>query len=170
MMCGISGTPGTGKSSVAQELAQRGHRVIHAVDTVQPYIISWDEERETSVIDEDRWATAFQRFDGFVEGSIAHYLLCDFIVVLRCRPDILAKRLAVRNYPPQKIHENAEAEALDTILIEVVETYQREQIHEIDTTSLTIQQTADEIEMVTTGTIPSSFGGVDWSAYLRGVG
>jgi len=42
MMVGLTGTPGTGKSSVAAELERRGHRVVHLVDTVQPYILEED--------------------------------------------------------------------------------------------------------------------------------
>ena len=38
MMCGITGTPGTGKSTVADELARRGYRVVHITDIVQPYV------------------------------------------------------------------------------------------------------------------------------------
>lgn len=169
MMCGIAGTPGTGKSSVAHELAQRGHNVVHAVDTVQPYLSGWDEVRQTSVVDEDRWAAAFQPFDGFVEGSIAHYLPCDLVVVLRCRPDILAERLTLRGYPPRKVCENAEAEALDVILVEVIGRYLKRQIHEIDTTFRTVYDVADDIEMVVNGTIAPSYGNVNWLAYLAGM-
>jgi len=169
MMCGITGTPGTGKSSVAYELADRGHRVIHAADTVHPYIVGWDEVRQTSIVDEDRWARNFQPFDGFVEGSIAHHLPCNVVVVLRCRPDILAERLTSRGYPARKVRENAEAEALDVILVEVAERYRKEQIHEIDTTFRTVQELADAIEMAAGGRLAPSYGSIDWSAYLVGM-
>jgi len=39
MMCGITGTPGTGKSTVAEELARRGHAVVHITDIVGPYAL-----------------------------------------------------------------------------------------------------------------------------------
>ena len=45
--------------------------------------------------------------DGIVEGHLAHLLPCDRVVVLRCRPDILRERLAPRDYPEEKIAENA---------------------------------------------------------------
>ena len=56
MMCGITGTPGTGKSMIGDELAHRGHTVIHLTDTVGPYVVSDDEQRDVQVIDVDRWA------------------------------------------------------------------------------------------------------------------
>ena len=89
MMCGITGTPGTGKSMVADELARRGHTVVHITDIVQPYVIGDDDKRDTQVIDVDRLVNEFEPVDGFVEGHFAHLLPCDRIVVLRCRPDEL---------------------------------------------------------------------------------
>ena len=51
MMVGITGTPGTGKTSVAAELERRGHRVVHLTDTVRPYIIEEDRCRQTLVVE-----------------------------------------------------------------------------------------------------------------------
>jgi adenylate kinase len=118
MMCGITGTPGTGKSMIGTELSRRGHTVVHLTTTVGPYVIGDDEERDAQIIDTDRWAAEFVPVDGFVEGHIAHLLPCDRIVVLRCRPDELKKRLMKRKYPKKKVRENMEAEALDVCLIE----------------------------------------------------
>ena len=98
MMCGITGTPGTGKSMIGDELSRRGHRVVHLTSTVGPYVVGEDEERDAQIIDTDRWVAEFVPVDGFVEGHIAHLLPCDRIVVLRCRPDELRKRLAQRKY------------------------------------------------------------------------
>ena len=55
MMITITGTPGCGKSTVAEELIRRGHQVLHVNDTIGPYIIGDDSERDTKVIDSDRW-------------------------------------------------------------------------------------------------------------------
>ncbi|MFA5614406.1 MAG: adenylate kinase family protein, partial [Methanoculleus sp.] len=115
MMIGITGTPGTGKTSVAAELARRGYRVAHLTDTVRPYIIEEDRDRRVPVVDVDRWAAEFEPIDGIVEGHLAHYLPCDRVVVLRCRPYALRQRLSTRNYSPAKVRENVEAEALDVL-------------------------------------------------------
>src|SRR5512137_1163570 len=135
MMCGITGTLGTGKSMVSDELARRGHTVVHITDTIEPYVSGNDEERDARIIDIDRWAAEFVPVDGFVEGHIAHHLPCDRIVVLRCRPDELKKRLALRKYRKEKIQENADAEALDVCLIETVEAFTPDQILELNTTA-----------------------------------
>ena len=167
MMCGITGTPGTGKSLVGTELARRGHTVVHLTATVGPYVIGDDEERDALIIDVDRWAAEFVPVDGFVEGHIAHMLPCDRIVVLRCRPDELKKRLSKRKYRAKKIQENADAEALDVCLIETVEKFRPEQILELDTTAHDAADCADQIERFEKGEIPAEFGHIDWSEFLE---
>ena len=167
MMCGITGTPGTGKSKVSEELALRGHTVVHITDTVAPYVSGNDVERDARIIDVDRWAAEFVPVDGFVEGHIAHLLPCDRIVVLRCRPDVLKNRLSSRNYREEKILENSDAEALDVCLIETVESFKPYQILELDTTVHDIPYCADQIERFVKGDIPSGFGTIDWTAFLE---
>jgi adenylate kinase len=167
MMYGITGTPGTGKTSIAGELAGRGYPVMRLRDTVNPYVLERDDERDTLVIDEELWAAEFTPVDGFVEGQLAHLLPCDKVVILRCRPDVLEKRLTLRDYAPEKIRENVEAEALDVILIETLEEHHGSQIYELDTTDKDIRECADLIERFIKGELPASFGSIDWSAYLK---
>jgi adenylate kinase len=167
MMCGITGTPGTGKSLVGSELARRGHTVVHLTTTVGPYGIGDDEDRDARIIDVDRWAAEFVPVDGFVEGHLAHLLPCDRIVVLRCRPDELKKRLSRRKYREAKIRENADAEAIDVCLIETVEKFSPEQILELDTTARDAISCADQIERFEKGEIPADFGHIDWSGFLE---
>jgi adenylate kinase len=167
MMCGITGTPGTGKSSVGTELLRRGRTVIRIADTVRPYVIGIDKERDTELIDVDRWIEEFVPVEGFVEGHFAHLLPCNRIVVLRCRPDVLKNRLAQRNYREEKIRENVQAEALDTCLIESVELYAPLQILELDTTARDAVFCADQTERFVDGEIPGGFGTLDWSEFLE---
>ncbi|QSZ66597.1 adenylate kinase [Methanofollis aquaemaris] len=166
MMVGITGTPGTGKSTVAEVLADRGRRVVHATETVGPFVLGDDPERDTMVVDAEAWAAAFEPVDGVVEGHLAHLLPCDRIVVLRCRPDLLEERLAARGYAREKVRENAEAEALDVILIETLDLFPAERVLEVDVTALGPEEVADLIEGFMDGTVAPSFGTVDWSSYL----
>ena len=167
MMCGITGTPGTGKSMIGDELAHRGHLVVHLADTVAPYVVGEDEGRDSRIIDVDRWAAEFVPVDGFVEGHFAHFLPCNRVVVLRCRPDELKARLAQRKYREAKIRENTEAEALDACLIETVEEHDPSHILELDTTGHDASFCADRIEQFVKDEIPADFGHIDWSDYLE---
>lgn len=166
MMYGICGTPGTGKTSIGKELSSRGYTVVRLAETTGPYRLEWDEDRDTAVIDEERWAGDFSPVDGFVEGHLAHLLPCDLIVVLRCRPDLLAERLRARGYSTEKVRENVEAEAIDVILIECLENFEARQIYELDTTDKTVRECSDMIEQFVRGELPPSFGRIDWSGYL----
>jgi len=166
MMCGITGTPGTGKSSATDELARRGYPVARLTETVKDYIVGEDRERDTSIIDEDRWAREFTPVEGFVEGHLAHLLPCDKVVILRCRPDVLLARLRSRGYREEKCRENAEAEALDVSLIETLEVHDPGHILELDTTEIPPARVADLIADFLMGRIPPSHGRIDWSDYL----
>lgn len=166
MMVGVTGTPGTGKSTVGVVLAGRGRRVVHVTETVGPFILGKDPERDTRVVDTEAWAAAFEPIDGVVEGHLAHLLSCDLVVVLRCRPDLLEERLTARGYTREKVRENAEAEALDVILVETLEAFPREKVLEVDASALSPEEVADLIEGFMEGTVAPSVGTVDWSSYL----
>ncbi len=168
MMIGITGTPGTGKSTVGRALSARGYPVTEIADTTGGYILERDEGRDTLVIDEERWAAEFPHVEGFVVGHLAHLIPCDLVVVLRCEPPVLRERLRKRGYSDPKILENCEAEALDVILVETLESYSKEKVLEIDTTAIGPATCADMIEQFARGEIPPSFGRIDWSRYLGG--
>jgi len=168
MMAGITGTPGTGKSTVGRILSARGYPVTEIADTTGGYILEHDGERDTFVIDEERWAAEFPHLEGFVVGHLAHLLPCDLVVVLRCEPPVLEERLRRRGYSDPKIRENCEAEALDVILVETLEGHFAERVLEIDTTAIDPVTCADTIEQFARGEIPPSFGSIDWSRYLGG--
>lgn len=169
MMIGITGTPGCGKTSVAELLREMGHPVLDLKTTVGPFVLEHDDASGSDIVDVDAWADAFPYTEGFVEGAFAHYLPCDKIIILRCRPDVLRERLAPRGYSEEKIRENVEAEALDVILIETVDAFASEQIYEIDTTSTERESVVRSIISFVKGESPASFGLLDWSEYIADV-
>jgi adenylate kinase len=95
-------------------------------------------------------------------GHLSHLITSDMVIVLRCRPSVLAARLRSRGYPEQKVAENAEAEALDVILVESVETGR--EVYEIDTTGISPEETADAILEILAGEKEKyAIGNIDWS-------
>lgn len=165
-MIGITGTPGTGKSAVAAELLARGNRVLDLKTTVSPYVLEHDAVSDADVVDVDAWGDAFPWTEGYVEGALAHFLACDKIIVLRCRPDVLRSRLGLRGYAPLKVAENCDAEALDVILIETVDMFASEQVYEIDTTNREVSAVADLIVSFAEDRVSAEFGTLDWSEFL----
>ncbi len=166
MMTALTGTPGTGKTTIASILRTRGMQVISQKETMAPYLLEHDTERDTDIIDEEAWADDFVPVEGIIEGHLTHLLPADRVVVLRCRPDILAARLRARGYAEEKVQENAEAEALDAIFIEALEVHPEEHITVIDTTTQSAQKTADEIEAFIRGDALHSLTVPDWSEFL----
>ena len=162
MLISLTGTPGTGKSTVADELAKRGYSIIPVNDTIGPYVLEEDTELDTRIVDTDRWSAEFSIQDGIVEGHLSHLLSADKIILLRCRPDLLKSRLIARGYKPEKVSENVEAEMLDVLLIEALEEHTPEKIYEIDATVMSVPEVADMVEQIIAGVAAPGYGKVDW--------
>ncbi len=173
MIVSITGTPGTGKSSAGGVLAARGHKVIELGDLIREHRLydGLDEERGSLEVDPDLLAERLPALlpsgDVILVGHLSHLVPADLIVVLRCRPSVLVKRLGSRGWPGPKVQENMEAEALDVILIESVES-ERETV-EIDTTAMTTAQVADAVEEILAGEREKyAVGNIDWSQEVLG--
>ncbi|WP_255149754.1 adenylate kinase family protein [Halorarius halobius] len=168
MRVAVTGTPGTGKTT-AVERVDTGLQVVHLNDVVreQGFDTGIDDERGSVVADMEAltdWLA--DREDVLVESHLAHQFPMDRVVVLRCHPDELERRLTERGETDAKARENAEAEALDVVLSEAVERHGLDSVYEIDTTDLTPDETAAEIEAVVAGERDPSAGEVQFIDYL----
>ena len=162
MLIALTGTPGTGKSTVAAELARRGYRITAANDTIGPYITGDDPGRDARIVDTDRWREEFLVSDGIIEGHLSHLLPADRIIILRCHPGTLKERLIRRGYHAEKIRENVEAEMLDVVLVEALQEHTPEKIYEIDVTVMSVDEAADLIGRIIAGEATPGHGTVDW--------
>ena len=117
----LTGTPGTGKSTVAQMLSSDGYEVITVESLAEQYGLSGeiDPSDGVRVIDtgalQDVLAPAWESSpDGVVvvDGHLSHHLPCDAGAVLRCSPEIIESRLVSRGYSADKVQANYEWELL----------------------------------------------------------
>ena len=117
----LTGTPGTGKSTVAQMLSSDGYEVITVESLAEQYGLSGeiDPSDGVRVIDtgalHDVLAPAWESSpDGVVvvDGHLSHHLPCDAVAVLRCSPEIIESRLVSRGYSADKVQANCEWELL----------------------------------------------------------
>ena len=117
----LTGTPGTGKSTVAQMLSSDGYEVITVESLAEQYGLSGeiDPSDGVRVIDtgalQDVLAPAWESSpDGVVvvDGHLSHHLPCDAVAVLRCSPEIIESRLVSRGYSADKVQANYEWELL----------------------------------------------------------
>lgn len=163
MKVALTGTPGTGKSTIA-DMIDQGFRVVHVNELIKDgYNMGMDEERNCLIADLPRlskYAKSLKE-DVILEGHTSHLLPVDTIIVLRSSPTALQKRLKDRGWSEAKIRENIEAEALDIILVEAMDTHKK--VYEIDTTKMTPMQARDAVMEAIRGTDKYTPGGVDFS-------
>lgn len=174
MFIALTGTPGTGKTTVAALLQKQEYNVLSINDIAkeQGFIVGKDEQRDTQLVDMgavNDFITKNYASDSIViiEGHSAHLLECvKKVIILRCHPDKLRIRLGQKNWSDQKIHENVEAEALDVILSESVENFKSKDCFEIDTTDKSAQDVRDCIQEIIDNDFTSintyTIGQIDW--------
>lgn len=168
MRIAVTGTPGTGKTTVT-DLAETPLSTVHLNDAIHAHELTagHDEERDSAVADIDAvvdWLDG--RDDILVESHLAHYVPADRVVVLRCHPEELERRLQQREEPPETVAENAESEALDIVLAEAVDRHGREQVYEIDTTDRDPASVAADVTAVVAGEREPTAGTVSFVDYL----
>jgi len=149
MIIGITGTPGTGKTSASALI--EGVLDLNELIKGEGLYLGTDEARDSLIADMDaaydRVCEIAQGRGGnlVIEGHLSHHV-SDSAIVLRLAPDELERRLMARGYSGAKISENALAEAVDVILIEAVDWCDK--VYEIDTTGKTVDEVADAIRGV----------------------
>ncbi|MGP8071894.1 MAG: AAA family ATPase [Thermoplasmata archaeon] len=165
----LTGSPGVGKSAVAAELPPRWS-VIEVADLA---LAAGCGRRQGQGVLVDlnvlqRRFPALERahpHDVYV-GHLAHLLPISDVVVLRCHPVELGRRLArVRRGNPAERTANVVSEAIDLILGEAVTLGRR--VWEVDTTGRTPSEVALEVRRRILRRDPSRLGRVDWLADPR---
>ena len=132
----ITGTPGTGKTSLCEELASTtGFTHINVGAWVKDKELhdGYDENMGCYVLDEDLLCDELEEAlaDG---GVIVDYHSCDFfperwfdlVVVLQCENGELWRRLEGRGYAEAKIRENVQCEIMMVVAEEAAESYKAE--------------------------------------------
>ena len=157
-MLAITGTPGVGKTTVAEILKKKGYSVGRVNDLAKKYDCIEEVDGEL-IVDIEKLKESFSEDLDFVEGHLSHFL-SDRCVVLRCNPIVLKERLLSKGWDEEKILENLESELIDQILVEALEVCS--EVHEIDTTGITPEKVADLIEKIYRGKLKLGYGRVDW--------
>ncbi|MCX9014397.1 MAG: adenylate kinase family protein [Candidatus Methanoperedens sp.] len=181
MIAALTGTPGTGKTSVCTAIRESPefsiqYRIIDLNELVfsDGLHTGKDDVRDSYAVDIGKLENKVKQetslipagVDIIMEGHLSHFLPADIVIVLRAEPREIMERLGKRNYSTGKTRENADAEALDVILVESVEMCGN--VFEINTTGKSPQDVAicvvSIIESVKNGKNPEEFlpGNVNW--------
>ncbi len=150
MRIAITGTPGTGKTTVS-DLVETELSIVHLNDVIPEAGLTqgYDSERESWIADIDglnEYAAGWS--DVIFESHVAHHIPVTKVIVLRCHPDELHQRLRDRGEPEEKVEENVLSEAHDVILTETVTIHGTENVYEIDTTGKSPEDVALSVEEV----------------------
>ena len=170
----ISGTPCTGKTTVSEELSQKLNWKLVKINDLaisNNLVLGIDDDKGYKIIDIDALNETLldiiSKSDNLiVEGHLSH--LCsgaDKLIILRCRPEILEKRLASRDYSEAKIHENLEAEALGVCSAESLDIYE-DNVYELDVSDLTVDEVVSTLFNLINGEKELGFGEIDFMDWL----
>lgn len=139
MRIAVTGTPGTGKTTIAKKIAEKlEYHYINLGKFAENHGLAAEEdaERDTRVVDEESLNDIVRDMDNVVfDGHYAEQLDPDITFVLRCPPQILKTRLE-KKFGPKKVRENLLAEILDSCLVSAAEHNDPETVFEIKNTSI----------------------------------
>jgi len=139
----ITGTPGVGKTTHSETLAQRtGLHHLDINDVVKKHNIGESsndpDDPNTKIVDEDRLLDCIENDleDG---GQIIDWHACDLfpprlidlVCVVRCENNVLYDRLKKRGYGEKKLQENMDCEIMEVLLQEAREAYDEEMVVEL---------------------------------------
>jgi adenylate kinase len=174
----LTGTPGTGKSAIALILSARGWHTVELGDLAKEEgaVVGRDELRQTDEVDVDLLEEALEGHVAaagaeavLLVGHMAHLMPCDTVVVLRTSPAVLRTRLEERGWPPTKVDENVEAEAVGVVLVESMEHEPPVPVYEVDTSKGQVEESARLVAATLEGAGQGMEAGwVDWSDEVMG--
>jgi adenylate kinase len=117
----LTGTPGTGKTTIAALLSKAGFVVvtIEELAKIADALGDIDPADNAHPVDldilcdslDELWKPAPTEPE-IIDGHLSHHLPADAVVVLRCDPATLRERLSERGYSSAKVESNVEWELL----------------------------------------------------------
>lgn len=120
----ITGTPGTGKTTLAKELEKKGVGKRIPNEIIERAVVGYDYDLNTKVVDEVKLRKEIRKFleenDGIfiLDSHLSHFAPKDktvLFILLRCDPKELKKRLEKKGWDPIKVIHNVLAEEFGII-------------------------------------------------------
>jgi adenylate kinase len=176
----ITGTPCTGKTTTAKQLAQKLNAdYINLTEFANTHslITGEDKQRKTQIIDEEKMRKKLTEtinttenptiiIDGHYAAAVTPKQHVTHVFVLRRNPIELRKQMEKNGYQNNKLWENLAAEILDTSLTEALQEQNKNKICQIDTTTKTTEAVVNEIlTTIKNKKCPTTH--IDWIATLE---
>ncbi|RYP48968.1 hypothetical protein DL768_005240 [Monosporascus sp. mg162] len=159
----ITGTPGVGKTTHCEALAERTglrHLSVNQIVKEKGCHEGWDEEFMSWIVDEDKLLDEIEP-EALAGGCIIDWHACDLfpeswidlVVVLRVDSTTLYDRLTARacaparKYPEAKLQENLDSEIMQVLLQEARDSYDAEIVVELSSNDTDeMESNVDRIE------------------------
>lgn len=175
----ISGTPGTGKSTLAQELKYEISATcinLTEIALENNFILETDVKRRTEVVNLEKLVPFLKKFikstsdNLIIEGHYADIVpdaLVSVCIILRTDPQVLENRLNEKQFFPAKIQENLQSEILGLCTSYALERLDPAKIYEVDTSSASLEETVKIILDFINKRPPSNVGEINWMQKLE---
>lgn len=153
MIIALTGSPGTGKTTVAALLAKELGWTCLSLNTLaeqKQCYCGYDRSRNTKIVDVGKVEKAVLALHEnlVIEAHYAHDVENDLTIVLRCEISELKKRLRAKGWNDKKVEENLQVEIFSICLEEARELNRN--VVEVDTTGKSPQ----EVVKIITKNIP----------------
>ncbi|MCH8909009.1 MAG: adenylate kinase family protein [Candidatus Heimdallarchaeota archaeon] len=150
----LTGTPGTGKTSASQLVAQRGYFRLNLQEFAEIYdcFDGYDESRDSKILDGQKFQEQLTKFleigDGLIilEGHYGDLVPAQFVTkcfVLTTPIEELKTRLEKRKYSETKLEENLQAEIMQECWVDALDSFGSRKVTKID--NMPIEQIAELI-------------------------
>ncbi|HUX99878.1 MAG TPA: adenylate kinase family protein [Candidatus Deferrimicrobium sp.] len=176
----ISGTPGTGKTVIAnvlKDLVSAEYINLTEIVLKNKFIIETDKKRKTEVVDFKKLIPFLKKIidsapnkNIIIDGHFADIVpdsITSIVIILRTDPRVLEKRLIEKQFPPPKIQENLQSEILGSCTQFAMKNHDRNKIYEIDTSTLPIEAIIKKIQTLIKDRPPSNVGEINWLQTLE---
>jgi adenylate kinase len=148
---GITGTPGTGKKTIAPMVASKLGVPCFSLNELAvssgSFVPGSMDEVDTEALKVK--LRGLVEDQSLVYGHLLPHILgknsVAKVVVLRCEPRELKRRLMARGYPSAKVVENVEAELIGVVSADSIRVFGNSKVFELDTSSVTPRRAATRI-------------------------
>ncbi|MEM2083717.1 MAG: adenylate kinase family protein [Nitrososphaerota archaeon] len=176
----LTGTPGSGKTLIGERLAKNLKGLFIDIPTLvkkKKLFSYYDRKYKSYIVNLRKLRKELNKIYVMEEKKIvisSHFplyipkeKLCK-VIVLRCNPLILIKRLKKRNYPYRKIRDNIISELIDLIYYEAIKYYGKKMVFQLDVSNKKINDILKEISLILLKSNKQYT--IDWIAFLEKMG
>ena len=173
----ITGTPGTGKTTISKAIAKSFHADYLSLTrfvTAKGLYSGIDRERSSKIVDIDRTRKSLRSLTSRGDMIVVDTHVTDCIprerarrvIVLRCHPTVLESRLRRKGWSANKVRENVLAEMLDACYMIALSYYGGKKVFQLDTSSRRLEKSVALAKKIVLQQASESIT-INWIATLK---